>query len=75
MMKKLLIATLVLFLFAPSIGTSQEYGDLLSLLVSEEYEKVVKKATKYTTGDNNKKDPLPYLYYTEAIYRMSQDNK
>ncbi|MFT7612520.1 MAG: hypothetical protein ACI9J3_001483 [Parvicellaceae bacterium] len=75
MMKKLLIAALVLFLFTPNKGICQEYGDLLSLLVSEEYEKVIKKATKYTTDEKTKKDALPYLYYSEAMYRMSRDHK
>jgi len=75
MVKKILIAAIVLLFFIPSKGISQEYGDLLSLLVSEEYEKVIKKATKYTTSDKSKKDPLPYLYYSEAMYRMSQDHK
>lgn len=70
--------TAFVFLFAtllPLQIISQEYADLLSLLVSEEYEKVLRKASKYHGNDNTKKDPLPYLYYSEASYKMSMDHK
>jgi uncharacterized protein (UPF0335 family) len=66
---------MILLFSAPLTNIAQEYGDLLSLLVSEEYEKVIKKASKYIDSDKTKKDPLPYLYFSEAMYRMSLDNK
>lgn len=75
MMKKIIIAAFILLFSAPLTNIAQEYGDLLSLLVSEEYEKVIKKASKYIDSDKTKKDPLPYLYFSEAMYRMSLDNK
>lgn len=74
-MKKILLAVAIA-LFGFNMGaTAQEYEDLLSLIVSEDYEKVRKKAGKYMESDKTKKDPLPYLYFAEASYRMSLDNK
>lgn len=74
MIKSTFFTVLMLFLL-PFGSFSQEYSDLLSLLVSEEYEKVLRKANKYIQNDNTKKDALPYLYFSEASYRMSLDNK
>ncbi len=74
-MKKLIIAFITVLTLSPLVSVAQEYGDLLSLLVSEEYEKVIRKAEKYTTNDKTKRDPLPYLYFSEAMYRMSLDHK
>ncbi|MDA8715210.1 hypothetical protein N9M27_04950 [Flavobacteriales bacterium] len=74
-MKKTTFFTLILLFLLPIAASSQEYSDLLSLLVSEEYEKVLRKSNKYIQNDNTKKDPLPYLYFSEASYRMSLDNK
>ena len=36
---------------------------------------MLRKASKYHGNDNTKKDPLPYLYYSEASYKMSMDHK
>lgn len=73
MKKMLFIATL---LFGSIAGTiAQEYEDLLALVVNEEFEKARKKAGKYMESDKTKKDPLPYLYFAEASYRMSLNNK
>ena len=74
-MKKATVFALILLALLPLKNIAQEYADLLSLLVSEEYEKVLRKADRYNQNDKTKKDPLPYLYYSEASYKMSLDHK
>ena len=47
-MKKILIAGLIVLFSIPLSNIAQEYGDLLSLLVSEEYEKVIALKSRAT---------------------------
>ena len=75
MKKFLLIAFLGLYLFNPTIGISQEYEELLVLLVDEKYEKCFDKALKYTENDKTKNDPMPYLYAAQALHAMSKDHQ
>lgn len=58
-----------------SKAMAQDYEDLLVLLVDEKYEKCYDKCVKYTENDKTKKDPLPYLYCSQALFAMSQDHK
>lgn len=51
------------------------YDDLLILYVDGEYEKLVKKAEKYTQGSDTRRDAQPYLYLAKAYYGMSKDEK
>lgn len=74
-MKKIVCALLLTVGFYSGSIIAQDYDELLSMIVSEEYEKVRKKAGKYMENDKTKKDPLPYLYFSEASYRMSLENK
>jgi hypothetical protein len=54
---------------------SRDYKDLLSLFVDKKYENVLNKAENYTTGENTKKDAIPYLYITMSLYEMSKMEK
>jgi hypothetical protein len=75
-MKKLIVALFLgLYLFNPINVSSQEYEDLLVLLVDEKYEKCFDKALKYTESDKTKNDPMPYLYAAQALHAMSKDHK
>ncbi len=72
-MKKLFA---VLF-FALTIGsalaqTDKDYKDLLTMFVSEKYEKCLYKAEGYTLKDETKKDPLPYLFMSRCYFEMSK---
>jgi hypothetical protein len=55
------------------VVNAQEYEDLKGLWVDQKYEKLAEKAEKYTTKDKTKNDPLPYLYLSKALFRISLD--
>lgn len=71
-MKKFIVA--LAFLFGVSIVTqaqdTREYKDLLTLFVSEKYDKVVQKATKYTEDEDTKKDAMPYLFLSMSYFEI-----
>lgn len=58
-----------------SQNTANDYMDLLVLYVDGDYEKCLKKADKYMSKDETKKDALPYLYTSMAYYEMSRDHE
>ena len=72
MRRTLLIALLLLSTFVKLFA--QEYQDLLLLYVDEKYDKCYDKAVKYTGNDKTKKDALPYLYASMALFEMSRDH-
>lgn len=49
------------------------YDDLVILYADGSYEKLLKKAEKYTLKSDTKNDPLPYLYLSKANFEMSKD--
>ena len=51
------------------------YDDLVIYYADGDYEKLLKRAEKYTLKDNTKKDPIPYLYLAKANFEMSKDGK
>jgi len=51
------------------------YMDILVYIVDEDYEKCIKKAEKYMEKDETRRDALPYLYSSMALYEMSRDHK
>lgn len=52
--------------------SGKDYKDLLTMFVSEKYEKCLYKAEGYTLDDDTKKDPLPYLFMSRCYYEMSK---
>ena len=73
-MKKL-IPFLILALLAiqpAQAQTENEYKDLLTLFVTEKYEKCLYKAEGYTLDEKTKKDPLPYMFMSRCFYEMSK---
>lgn len=44
------------------------YDDLKILFADENYEKLVRQCEKYLNKDDTKKDPIPYLWMTKALY-------
>jgi tetratricopeptide (TPR) repeat protein len=73
-MKKL--SALMFFAFVLVSGvfaqSDKDYKDLLTMFVSEKYEKCLYKAEGYTLADDTKKDPLPYLFMSRCYYEMSK---
>lgn len=65
---------LFLFLFSTlvSLGAfaqpESDYDDLKILFADGNYEKLVRQCEKYIGKDDTKKDPLPYLWMTKALY-------
>ncbi|MFP5471395.1 MAG: hypothetical protein ACLGGV_07340 [Bacteroidia bacterium] len=51
------------------------YDDLKVLYVGEEYEKCYKKCLKYLEDEEAAKHPLPYLFFSMANYKISQQDK
>jgi tetratricopeptide (TPR) repeat protein len=73
-MKKL-FAFLILAMLAiqPLLAqTENDYKDLLTLFVTEKYEKCLYKAEGYTLDEKTKKDPLPYMFMSRCFYEMSK---
>ena len=52
--------------------TDKDYKDLLTLFVSEKYDKCLYKAEGYTLKDETKKDPLPYMFMSRCYFEMSK---
>lgn len=48
------------------------YDDLVILYADVQYEKLLKKAYKYTQGDKTRKDAIPYLYLSKAHFEISK---
>ncbi|OIQ35202.1 MAG: hypothetical protein BM555_04165 [Crocinitomix sp. MedPE-SWsnd] len=51
------------------------YDDLIILYADNAYDKLLKKAEKYTQGKDSKKDALPFLYMAKCNFQMSKDQK
>ena len=48
------------------------YDDLVILYADANYEKLLKKAEKYTLSDKTRKDAIPYLYLSKANFEISK---
>ena len=58
-----------------SAQTDKDYKDLLTMFVSEKYEKCLYKAEGYTLDDETKKDALPYLFMSRCYFEMSKKDE
>ena len=72
-----MVRHLILSLFIGLAGLSASaqapsYDYLLVLFVDGEYEKLVKKAEKYTLNEKTKKDPIPWFYLSKGLYAISK---
>ncbi len=72
-MKKLFAVLFFAFTIGNAIAqTDKDYKDLLTLFVTEKYDKCLYKAEGYTLKDETKKDPLPYLFMSRCYFEMSK---
>ncbi len=55
--------------------TGGKYDKLFDLYILGDYEKCIKKATRYTERDKTKRDPEPYLYLSKSYLAVSQDRE
>jgi hypothetical protein len=55
-----------------SAQDDEDFEDLRILYMDGKYEKLIKKADRYTDDDDTRKDPTPYLYLSKAYYEMSR---
>ena len=75
-MKNVILLGLFLLGFAfKSNAQPPYYDDLIILYADGSYEKLLKKAEKYTLKPETKNDPLPYLYLAKANFEMSKDQQ
>ena len=66
---------LLLFLGGFLINSSAQapdYDDLKIYFADANYEKLLKKAEKYTLGDKTRKDAIPYLFLSKANFEISK---
>lgn len=60
-----------LLLSTTAFSQAPDYDDLTILYADGNYEKLVGKAEKYTTKDDTKKDPNPYIWMAKGLYKIS----
>lgn len=75
--KSFLLMLMLTFTASPEIFAQDEveYDDLLILYVDGDYEKLIKKAEKYTEDSETRRDPRPYLYLSRAYFEMSRNDE
>lgn len=62
----------IVFSMSTLVGFGQKsYDDLQILYADGNYEKLIKVATKYTSDDATRKDPLPHLWMARGYYKIS----
>jgi len=71
---------LLLMLFVTGICTSLNaqpptYDDLVIDYADGNYDKLLKKAEKYTQNDKTKNDAIPFLYMAKCNFQMSKDQE
>jgi tetratricopeptide (TPR) repeat protein len=73
-MKAKILGLLFILIGFTKFAVSQDntYNDLLLLFVDEKYEKCLKKAEKYTTDPETKKDPYPWFYMSKSLLEISE---
>ncbi len=74
MLYKLFLVMLVYTLTVSSqvVAQPDQFDDLLILYVDEEYEKLLKRAERYTENSDTRRDPRPVLYLSKAYFEMSK---
>lgn len=72
-MKKITLLLMLLGAFQfSSFSQAPEYDDLHVYFADGDFEKLLKVAEKYTTGDKTRKDAIPYLYLSKANFEISK---
>ncbi len=71
-MKKSLLILCLLPLHSLLNAQPPTYEDLLVYYVDGEYEKCIKKTSKYMADSDTRRDPLPYLYASKCYHEMSK---
>lgn len=74
-MKRFFLILFTVGLTANGFSQPPNYDDLLIYFADGDYEKLVKKAEKYTDDDDTKNDALPYVYCSKGYFEMSRDQK
>ncbi|PKR81629.1 hypothetical protein CW751_03645 [Brumimicrobium salinarum] len=69
-MRTLFLLCTTLFL-STSLLAQGTYEDLLIIKADGDWEKLIKKAEKYTLKNSTKKDPVPYYYLSYGLYKIS----
>jgi tetratricopeptide (TPR) repeat protein len=57
-----------------AMAQAPTYMDLKQLYADQDYEKLIKKAIKYTEKDDTKKDPAPYLWLSRGYYQTLSES-
>jgi hypothetical protein len=67
-----ILSTLIFFfLWKVSLAQPGVYDDLQILFADANYEKLVKSAESYTMKEDLKKDPIPFIYLSKGLYKIS----
>jgi len=70
-MKKVLGLLILLLSSVTANAQAPDYDDLKILYADANYEKLVKVAENYTMKDELKKDPIPFLWLSKGLYKIS----
>jgi hypothetical protein len=69
-MKRLFTLVFTLFFIGASYAQN-EYADLVFLQADKEWDKLIKKAERYTERSGSEDDPLPYYYLAYGYFKIS----
>ncbi len=61
--------------FAQASFAQEDFEDLRILYMDGDYEKLIKKAERYTDKDDTRKSADPYLYLSKAYYEISKSEE
>ncbi len=71
----ILITALFIGSVSPGFSQDEAYKDLLFLIIDGDYEKAYSKAERFTNKEKTKRDPVPYIYMSMAMYEMSKKDE
>ncbi len=73
-MKNILLLGLILLGSLKINAQSPNYDDLKILYADANYEKLVKAAEKYTLKEETMSDPIPFIWLSKGLYKISMTN-
>jgi hypothetical protein len=71
---KLSLVVLSLFLGLSTFAQPPGFQDLVILYADGKYDKCIAKAEKYTQKDDTKREPVPYVYMSMALFEISKNS-
>jgi hypothetical protein len=70
-MKKLILLSILFISANTAFSQAPDFDDCKILFADGSFEKLVVKAEKYTMKDDYKKNPIPYMWLSKGLYKIS----